>query len=225
MRAEAVRELRLVHHPVAEPRLVGVPRAEPAVVDHEELDAELRGPLGQLPLAVLGDVELGGLPRVVEHGPGLADRALRQHRRLLEAVERARHRAEAGIAVPAVVGHRLQRLAGLETVGEIERVEASGDPDLVDRRPLDRQAEVAAPRERAEPDLAARLGRVLVDGEPGIRLVARVAAPALEQADALADRLPVQLVLARPSGRRRRSGGSRPRAAGSSRRRPARSRA
>ncbi len=68
-RAEATRELRPVHGPVAEPGPVVVAAGEPPVVDHEALHAEPGGQLGQPHLAILGHVEGRGLPGVVQHRP------------------------------------------------------------------------------------------------------------------------------------------------------------
>jgi hypothetical protein len=47
-RVQAVGPHVRVHVPVAEPRVVVAPAAEPAVVEHESLDADLCGPLGEL---------------------------------------------------------------------------------------------------------------------------------------------------------------------------------
>ena len=68
----------LVDVPVAEPGGVVAAVAEPAVVEHEPLDAELGGRVGQRRQPVEAVVEVDGLPRV-EHDrarpPRMARRA------------------------------------------------------------------------------------------------------------------------------------------------------
>ena len=66
---ETVGEFLRIHGPVAEAGVIVVALAEPAVVHHEELDAQLGGLIGEGSLPGFVDVEGGGFPGVVEHGP------------------------------------------------------------------------------------------------------------------------------------------------------------
>ena len=64
-----VRELAAVDEPVAERAVVVVALAEPAVVEHEQLDPEVAGDLGDRDEPVLVEVEVGALPVVHEDRP------------------------------------------------------------------------------------------------------------------------------------------------------------
>ena len=221
-RPEPAGELLRVHRPVAQARAVALALAEPAVVHHEAVHAERRGLLGERDLPGLGDVELGGLPGVVDHRPrprhraGARPRSIRQDVLQLEAVQQPRGPAQPVRRIPAVEHRRLQRLARVQHVAEIERVEAAGHAHAVELVPLHRDAPRAAPRQRAEPHLAVLLvGRAFLDGEPRVGLVAGRAAAALEHARPPPQRLLVQRPLARPAagqvaqrvvGRRQREG-------------------
>ena len=68
---EAPWELLDVDVPITESRPVVFAAHEPAVIDDEELDAHLRGKVGELSLVLFVDAEGGRLPGVVEHRPQL----------------------------------------------------------------------------------------------------------------------------------------------------------
>jgi hypothetical protein len=97
-------------------------------------------------------------------------------------VQEARGFAETVLREPAVEKRRDEGLAGRQAVAEVEVVEAAHHAHEALRGALDGDLPVPAPGERAEPDAALLLVRaaVLVDGEEGVGLVARRAAPALE---------------------------------------------
>ncbi len=67
---DALGQLLGVHIVIAQARPVVIALAEPAVVQNEELAAQLLGPVRQVQQTVLGEVEHAALPAVIEHGPG-----------------------------------------------------------------------------------------------------------------------------------------------------------
>ena len=71
-RREPVRPEGLVHVPVAQAGVVVAAAAEPAVVEHEALDAELRGGVGQFDQGGQVVVEVDRLPGVQHHRARLA---------------------------------------------------------------------------------------------------------------------------------------------------------
>ena len=158
-RLEAARELAPVDDPVAQRRVVLVAPPEPAIVEHEQLDAEVlrlaRDP--DDPLVV--EVEVGRLP-VVEHDRTLAvaPRAAR-HPLPVQAVEGLGQAAEA-LAGPRDDGlRRGERRARLEAPGEGLRVDADAQARGPERVDLRLGQEVAGVDEAQAVGLAGVLGR------------------------------------------------------------------
>ena len=98
-------------HPVAQPRGVVAARAEPAVVEHEALDAERGGPVGEVPQTLEVMVEVDRFPDVERH------RALGVDvlwARAQVGVEAAGDAVETVARMRPVQPRRLVRAAGLE---------------------------------------------------------------------------------------------------------------
>ena len=197
---QALRKFRGIDGPIAQPRAIVIARAEPAIVHHEQLHPEFRRLVRQVLLPLLIDAERGGLPRIVEHRPQARTGAARQNLLAREAMQHTRRRAESGGRIPAIERRRLQALAGLQRVAEIEAVHAAGDAHLPVGRLLDRHAPVAAPAQRAEPYRAVLLAGVAgIDREPRIEIMAGVPLPALDHFLAFVDGLVIDLGFGSPA--------------------------
>lgn len=59
---KSVRELILIHVPVAQPSSVGMPLSKPAVIHNEQLNAHLGCPLGKRHLVLCVNIEVGSFP-------------------------------------------------------------------------------------------------------------------------------------------------------------------
>src|SRR5215469_6160918 len=94
--------------------------AEPAVIHHEALDPDPRGFLGQRYLALLVHRELGGFPTIVEDGPKFRCGQDFGH---FEAMHQSRGTAHSLTGIAAIKDWRLQSLARLQTIREIEGIE------------------------------------------------------------------------------------------------------
>src|SRR5579863_9406744 len=93
--------------------------------------------------------------------------------------------------IATIEDRRLQLVAGMQHVAEVERIEAAGHAHFVQLILLDGDAPRTAPREGAEPDFTVLLVPPMLlvrtgglDGKPRIRLVPRGSAPALDHARA-----------------------------------------
>ena len=73
-RRQTVGEFVRIDAPVAQSGPVVFAPFEPSVVDHEQLYADLFRNFCKVELLVLLDVERGGVPAVIEHGPDLIGR-------------------------------------------------------------------------------------------------------------------------------------------------------
>src|SRR5690349_11862250 len=88
--------------------------------------------------------------------------------------------AEATIGEASVECRRVERLAGLQAVAEVERVVAAADADLVNGRLLDADPPASAPTQRAEPNEAVLFAGAAIEREPRVHLMTRGSAPAIE---------------------------------------------
>ena len=195
-RAEPLGPHRAGHVPVAQARTVVSSTAEPAVVDHEALDADLGGDVGQLRQPAVGMVEVDGLPGVEHDRPGLARmvRPAAQHR-----VQPRRGTVEATVGPHAVDPRRRHRLARCEH-------DLAGAEDLTGTQQrgarvesLGQVALIARPAEVNAPDLSAAIsdaGRA--DGEQQRRVRAGAPTSLLTQPGALAEWAALSLRLVAP---------------------------
>src|ERR1700733_6025115 len=115
-------------------------------------------------------------------------------------MENARGFTHALIGEAGIEWRRLQLLAGLQTIAEIEGIEPSCDAHLLHGGLLYRDAPTAAPTQRAKPHRPALLCRLSrpVDGKPRVRLVRCAAAAALDDVLSGFERLGVELPLCSP---------------------------
>ena len=163
---DPVRQLAQVDGPVAERGRVVVALAEPAVVEHEQLDAELVGDPGDLDELVLGELEVRPLPVVDEHrprpvAPDAAGEPL--------AVQPVVGVAQVAEAVGRVDEDRLGRAelgARLERPGERLGVDADPQPEPAERVALGLGQEVARV-DQAEADRLAGAPRSWPGGAGG----------------------------------------------------------
>ncbi len=130
-RVEAVRPHLRRDDPVAEPGSIVAPRAEPAVVEHEPLDPELGGPVGEVDELRFVVVEVHRLPDVERDRPVGRDRAGTGSQVFVEAprdlVEADAERAvdpRAGVALAAVEPN----LAGQQQLAAAEHALTGEDP-------------------------------------------------------------------------------------------------
>src|SRR5215208_2288760 len=121
---QAPRKLLLVDPPVAQAPAVVVPFAEPTVVQDEEFDTQRSCLLRKATLNLLTYVEVGGLPRVVEHWTGAF---VRQHVFTRVAVKVAAGLPEPPLRVAADERGGLEGLTAFEVPGEVEVVYAARD--------------------------------------------------------------------------------------------------
>src|SRR5690606_15335592 len=124
---ESVGELALVDLIVAQSGRVVLASGEPAVVDHEQLQAQVSGAPGLLEQASLADVEGDRLPAVVDHGSWGVAPALGHDVPVHEGVH------PLGETIESAVGEAEHRLGGLELLPRRQRpgegllVDAAGD--------------------------------------------------------------------------------------------------
>ena len=124
------------HDPVAEARRVVAPGTEPSVVEHEPLDADRRGGVGEFAERVVVVAEVDRLPRVQQHRPG--------RRRVRRAAPHRPMESPRGRREPSGRVHsdhvrrrvRLARLRARSRRGAAARLLAR----IVDRRPTARPA-------------------------------------------------------------------------------------
>src|SRR5260370_25542876 len=118
-------KLLLIDIPVAQSGVVVLALAEPAIVHHKAVDAQRDSLLRQGHLPGLINAELGGLPGVVDYRPRLGSmilaRPVGQNVVNFEAVQNARGAAETVVGITSVEDRRLQRLAWMKHVAEVER--------------------------------------------------------------------------------------------------------
>ena len=133
---------------------------EPAVVEHEHLDAEIRGARREVVELPIIEIEIRRLPVVDEDGPhGMAVFSA-QEMRAIRRVIRLRHAVQPVRRVDADDLRRLERLARQELPGKVRRVQPRDDArraELLDLRP---QREAAAIYEAERIDLPGQLPRL-----------------------------------------------------------------
>ncbi len=189
--------------------MIGFALAEPAIVHHESVDADRRGFFRQGHLARFIDTEFGGFPGVVNHRAGFGIRCLRKDVRVFETMQQARCAAKSVRGIATVENRRLQFLAGLQLVAEIEWIEAAGDTQRIALIVLDGDAPGAGPGQRAEPHFAAVLigkdgadagcARIARNREPRVGLMPGGAAAAFQHAGRTDDRILIQCPFAGPA--------------------------
>ncbi len=194
-RSQAVREPVGARPPVAEPGPVTGACAEPGVVHDEDLDAEICGQFGELPLLLLADVELGRLPRVEDErafgGAG------GEHLPLDVGVPAAAGAAEAVGCVQTGEDGGLQTLSGAQLPDQPLVTESAGPGGAAVGVAAQGDAAAAAPGQGRAPDLAVLLGGVVrVEHQPGSSVRSRDAEAAGEHG--LPDGNPVALELELP---------------------------
>src|SRR3954471_13470164 len=129
-RLETVGKFFFINVPVAESGVIVLALAEPSVVDDKALDAEGSGLFSKRKLAGFADPELGGLPRVIEDGTEFGMRGAGQDHALLETMKDAGGFAHAAIGEAPVKWRSAERLAGGESVAEVEGIVTTGDTNL-----------------------------------------------------------------------------------------------
>ena len=92
-------DLLLIHPPIAQPAAVVRPRAEPAVVQNEQLRADLARRVDIRENARGVKVEIAPFPRVEEHGTALAEPLICIQIFMHEAVKRSAHRVDALVRI------------------------------------------------------------------------------------------------------------------------------
>ena len=166
--------------PVAQPGAVVAAATEPAVVEHEALDSEGGGRVGQCAQTHWVVVEVGRLPGVELHPPRPLARLRRQHARAHKTVPASAQGAQPIVTAPQVHGGRdvalprgQQRFAGQQKLAELPLAAAQA-------RALNRDAVVAGPGDLRRPGLAvAGVGAALQQAEPRIGVVRRAAGAGL----------------------------------------------
>src|ERR1700722_9081016 len=115
-------------------------------------------------------------------------------------MENARGFTHALAGEAGIERRRLQLLAGLQTIAEIEGIEPSCDAHLLHGGLLYRDAPTAAPTQRAKPPRPSRLCRWPrpVDAKPRLPLVRCSAAPVFADVLPVFERLGVELPLCSP---------------------------
>ena len=196
---QAAGQLALVDEPVAERRGVVVAPPEPAVIEHEELDAEVARGRRERDEPVLADVEVRRLPAVEEDrsravAPRPTGEAFAE-----QAVECVGQAAEALVGPRQDRLGRLEGLAWLEPPAERPRVDPEAQPRRAERIDLGLGEEVARVDER-QPDglTGGLLGRGAAQHEDRVLLMARCAPLAASRAQARLESRLVEAELAAP---------------------------
>ena len=183
------------HQSPSPARVVAAP-AEPTVVEHEALDADRRGTLGEAAERVEVVVEVHRLPRVQHDRPRPVAVG---RRRAHDGVELPARRAEPGRRVDGVHRRRRVALAGRSTTSP----GCSSSPSWTIARPSGSRAacdpRVAAPRQVGAPHLAALLAEAGGAGPQQRRaLVRRAAAAVLGEERPVVERPPARMELPAP---------------------------
>ena len=182
--------------PVAEPGGVVTAPAEPTVVEHEALDADRRGALGESGERVEVVIEVHRLPRVEHDGSrSVAMGGRRAH----DGVELPARRTEASRRVdrvhrrgPIALAGPQHDLAGMQQLAELDHRPPVGQASGVEAR-------VAAPRQVNAPHLAVLLAEAGGAGPQQRRVLVRgAAAPVLRQERTVVERPPARMELAAP---------------------------
>ena len=157
---DAALELFPVDRPVAERGIVVVPMAEPAVVEHEELEPEIRRARSERVHLLVVEVEIRRLPVVDE------DRAHRvavfaaQEMLAIRRMERLRHSVQPVRRVDADDFRRLERLSRRELPGEIRWVQPRDDARRAELLHLRLHREAAAVNQAERINLPGQLSRL-----------------------------------------------------------------
>ena len=199
--AQAVRKFVLVHSPIAEACMIAVAGAKPAVVHDETFDTNLGSLFGERLLPRFINFELGCFPGVIQNRTPFRAQATRENVDSLEAMKESGGLTKAAICVASIERRRVEGLARIQLVGEIEWIQPASDADLLMRRLLNRYLPTAAPTECSKPDLAVILVglAIAIDREPRVHLVARATAAAFENLLAAADHRSLDLCLTGPA--------------------------
>ena len=151
---DAVRQAVGVRPPVAEATRLTAARGEPAIVEDEELDADIVRRLGDAHELLLIEIEVRGLPIVDEDGAHLVAPDTARQARAVELVEVLAHAVEAVVRPDHDGLRRLERIRRRELPTELLRMDAhrhARDIEGVDPR---LREEVAAVDEREADGLA-----------------------------------------------------------------------
>ena len=110
---QAMRKLRGIDVPVAQPGMVVFALSKPAVVHHESIHTDGGGLLSERHLTGFIDFEFRGLPGVVDHGTGSGGRRVWQNLCKLKVMQQSRSASQTMVGIPAIKKRRLQTLAGI----------------------------------------------------------------------------------------------------------------
>ena len=124
-------QLFLIGIPVSQAGIVAVTLSKPAVVHDEELDSQRRRVLRDVHQLVPGEVKIGPLPVIDQHGSAAV---LPLTAADMIADQPVEDPADAALSLPAVGHQHLRRgetLAGLQLPGKIIRMNAADQPGLV----------------------------------------------------------------------------------------------
>ncbi len=191
--------LRRVHDPVAERPVIRVPPAEPAIVEHEQLHAQVPRDRRDGDQALLVEVEVRSFPVVEQHGPLPVAPLPAGKPRPEQSVERVAHAAQTGHRVDRDRFGRGEGRPRLQQPVEAVGVKAEPKPDggvVVD---LGVGQEVAGVHEAEADGLAGVLRGAWSNERQERRLLeARGAAQALDDPSTRDEGCPDHVPLARP---------------------------
>ena len=196
---DAVRQAVGVRPPVAEATRLTAARGEPAIVEDEELDADIVRRLGDAHELLLIEIEVRGLPIVDEDGAHLVAPDTARQARAVELVIVLAHAVEAMIRPDHDSLRRLERILRRELPAEFLRMDAHRHARDIKRIDLCLREEVAAVDEREADGLALLLIRLrALEDEERVVDMARLAAQAADGLDARAQMRRILLALAAP---------------------------
>ena len=173
---DAALELFPVDRPVAERGIVVVPMAEPAVVEHEELEPEIRRARSERVHLLVVEVEIRRLPVVDEDGAHRVAVFAAQEMLAIRRMERLRHSVQPVRRIDADDLWRLKHFAWLELPGKIRRVQSRDDARRAELLNLRLHREAAAVNQAERIDLPGQLSRLGAREREERRLLVRASA-------------------------------------------------
>ena len=199
---DAVRQAVGVRPPVAKATRLTAARGEPAIVEDEELDADIVRRLGDAHELLLIEIEVRGLPIVDEDGAHLVAPDTARQARAVDLVEVLAHAVEAVVRPDHDGLRRLERIRRRELPTELLRMDAHRHARDIEGVDLRLREEVAAVDEREADGLALLLVclRALEDEERVVDM-AGLAAQAADGLDTRAQVRDALLALAAPPAR------------------------